>query len=236
MKTAITIFIMTATIAWGQFAPVLINTNSGLYQGATGGAVRIPSVTVSNLNVQGALLTTSGLTWDDLRVNPEGLNPVGLADAASLVIDSGASGDQIALRFVDSGTKVAATTFQMPHSWAYEMNTNVYPHIHFLPNATATGAVVFAIKYAYSDIGDVHPSSASVTNIFHITTNSQWKHILWNLPTNGITMNGLQYSAILDWRIERLGNNGEDTYAGDIDVKSADLHYLDRGSPIDYTP
>jgi hypothetical protein len=236
MKTAITILIMTATIAWGQFAPVLINTNSGLYQGATGGAVRIPAIVVSNLTVQGELSITSGLTWDDLRVNPEGLNPVGLADAAALVLDSGASGDQIALRFANGGVKVAATTFQMPHSWAYELNANVYPHIHLMPTTTGTGAVVFVVKYASSDIGDVHPSTTSVTNTFNITTNSQWRHLLWNIPTGGIVLSGLQYSAILDWRIERIGNDGADTFGGDIDVKSADLHYLDRGSPVDYTP
>ena len=236
MKTLITILILTATVACAQFAPVMVNTNSGLYQGATGGAVRIPTMTVSNLVVEGDFSITSGLTWDDLRVNPEGINPVGLADAAALVADSGSSGDQIALRFADGGTKVAATTFQMPHSWASDVNSKVYPHIHFLPTATATGAVVFAVKYAYSDIGDIHPATTAVTNTFHITTNSQFRHTLWNLPTNGITLNGLQYSAVLDWRIERLGNDGADTYAGDIDIKSADLHYLDRGAPVDYVP
>lgn len=219
----------------GSHDPVVIGTNGVLAKVTTNGPVAV-SIAVSNLTVQGDFSTISGLTWDDLRVNPAGMNPVGQADAATLVVDSGSSGDQIALRFADGAIKVAATTFQMPHSWAADVNSNVYPHLHILPTATTTGGVVFVVKYAYSDISDVHPASTHVTNTFHITTNSQYRHTLWNLPTNGIALPSLQYSAILDWRIERLGNDGSDTYAGDIDLKSADLHYLDRGAPVNYEP
>lgn len=226
------------SVACGQYVPVMTATNAGMlyYPANTSSLARIPTLTVSNLVVQGDMELASGMTWDDLRVGPVGLNPVGIADAAVLVSDSGSSADQLALRFDASSLRVAAATYQMPHSWASTVNSNVYPHLHISPQGTGTGAVVMVCRYAYSDIGDLHPSSTVVTNTYHITTNTQYRHTLWNLPTNGITMSNMQYSAILDWRFERLGNDGADTYGDAIDVKSADLHYLDRGAPVVYAP
>lgn len=172
--------------------------------------------------------------WDDLRVEAFSVNPVGHPNAAEPVITSGPSGDQQALRFSPSATMTAATEYQMPHSWL--SNTVVYPHIHVEPTTAGTGGVVIVIAYSWANIGEIRPASTVITNTYVITTTQAWLHLLWNMPSNGISGTNKVYSSILDFTFSRIGGAAADTYSGSLDVKSVDCHYLDRGSPIEWTP
>lgn len=232
MRRLIMAMALYAGTAWAQFAPV-VTSNGMLYVARTNGPALI-EVTMTGAVTAADFVLSSTNRLDDLRVSPNGANPVGLPDAATLVINSGAGGDQLALQFADAAINVAATAYQMPHSWV--SNTVVWPHIHFSPTTTGTGDVVFASRIAWANIGDPFPASTITTNTYTISTNSQWKHMLWEIPAGGISGTGKWFSSVINWRFERLGTHSNDTYTGAIDVYSVDLHYRHRGAPVIYNP
>jgi hypothetical protein len=172
--------------------------------------------------------------YEDLVVYPAGMNLTGAPNAADLAVDSGPSSDMIALRFPASGTSVAGGAFQMPHSW--NAGTRVYPHIHMHHNTTAIGTSVWQVVYSFGEIGASFPASTTVTVTNVCTTNKQWIQQLVNLPTAGVDGTGKTRSAILRWRVSRLGDNAADNYSGDIDVVATDLHYQSRGTPVLFNP
>lgn len=233
MRGLTAILILCAAVSFGQYAPVTIGTNTSLYSATTGGPSAIASATIGALTASDLIISATN-RWDDLRVSPNGANPVGIADAAVLVVESGSTADQLALRFADGSVRVAATAYQLPHSWV--SNTVVWPHIHFSPTTTGTGAVVFVSHVAWANIGETFPSSTITTNTYHITTNSQWSHMLWAIPAAGVNGTNKWFSSVINWRFQRVGTHADDTYGGDIDLYSADLHYRWRGAPVVYAP
>jgi hypothetical protein len=158
--------------------------------------------------------------WDDLRFPMNAVNPAGIVGEASRITDlAGYTG---ALSFAGNVENVCAGIAQMPHAWKRE--SAIRPHIHWTkPTGSASavdwrlylrvvgnpGDTVGAWSAALSPTGTVGDQSISDEHLL-----TYWA------PFN---MTGLIESAIMYWRLHRLGNT--DAEANAVICHELDFHY-----------
>lgn len=124
--------------------------------------------------------------------------------------------------------------YQMPHMWDY--TTAVWPHIHYIPMAAASGNVYFSFSYVWAPRGEVVPALSSWVSgnkTISITAGDQFKHLAAGFATiNPPAAAGA--STMLLMKITRLGDDVLDTYntnktggtaAANFGVLYLDLHY-----------
>ena len=155
--------------------------------------------------------------WDDLRFPASGLNPPGPVNAPSVNSTLGT------LTFEDGATRVVAGLAQMPHAWLE--GSAVEPHVHWIQ--PASGDVVWQLEYRVMPaIGAAFPSAwTTVTSTNSRSTypgSGNWVQIT-RFPS--IDMTGLEISAMILFRLSRLGGDALDTLAADVDLLEFDIHY-----------
>jgi len=111
-------------------------------------------------------------------------------------------------------------TVQMPHSW--KEGTTLYPHIHWSPDTTNTGNVKWELEYTVIDVNGTFPSSTTITQV-DAADGTIDKHQVTSLPT--ISGSGLNISWVMVCRLTRLGDDGQDTYTGNVFFHEFDIHY-----------
>ena len=109
---------------------------------------------------------------------------------------------------------------QMPHS--YKEGSDVYPHLHWSPNTTATGDIVWELEYSVANIGSTFPDTVTDT-ITASATGIDYFHNLDNFTT--ISDTSLTISHIYVCRLTRLGTDTGDTYTGDAVFLEFDFHF-----------
>ena len=187
---------------------------------------------VTNLVVSGDLYAktvyySNTNTFDDLQFNVSTLDPVGIATPPALVANSGRDGEALAAVF--NASDVTLINIKMPHTWVQE--STIYPHLHIEPQTANAITNTWIVKYSIASIGGTFPAWTVQTNTVVIAGGAQWGHKLVSLPTNGIPMTGFTGASVLvNLRFECVSVS-EDTH-----VKSVDVHYRVRGSPVAYTP
>lgn len=153
---------------------------------------------------------------DDLRV------PLDKGSAsASLEYFSGSSGPQIWVFRNNAAVEAMSFTLQLPHNW--KDGTTIYPHIHWIPRATATGNIKWNLDYTWANLNT--GTFSGITTISGINTGPFTinQHLLADIGT-GINGTGMTYSSVLICRIWRDSSATEDTYNADAAGLSMDFH------------
>lgn len=153
---------------------------------------------------------------DDLRV------PLDKGSAsASLEYFSGSSGPQIWVFRNNAAVEEMSFTLQLPHNW--KDGTTIYPHIHWIPRATATGNIKWNLDYTWANLNT--GTFSAITTISGINTGPFTinQHLLADIGT-GINGTGMTYSSVLICRIWRYSSATEDTYNADAAGLSMDFH------------
>lgn len=153
---------------------------------------------------------------DDLRV------PLDKGSAsASLEYFSGSSGPQIWVFRNNAAVEAMSFTLQLPHNW--KDGTTIYPHIHWIPRATATGNIKWNLDYTWANLNT--GTFSAITTISGINTGPFTinQHLLADIGT-GINGTGMTYSSVLICRIWRDSSATEDTYNADAAGLSMDFH------------
>lgn len=162
--------------------------------------------------------------WEDLRFPAQGINPPGAESDPDRNTTTGL------LMFDDAATETVAGVAQMPHGWKSE--SNVVPHVHWMatqatPPADGTNAVMWTFSYAVKDVGESWDQSTYATNTVTSTVNafvsSNAVHQLTDFAD--IDMTGKQDSAVIFWKLSRIGGNEADTYNADAQLVEVDFHY-----------
>lgn len=170
--------------------------------------------------------------WDDLRFPAGGINPVGLADAATLSNDL--TKFPGSLEFAGNALNVASGVAQMPHQW--KNGSTIRPHIHWTVATASTAAVSWEFYYRIvGNVGDVAGGFVGPVNgtIEAGSTNIVGSHILSSF--GDIDMTGYQDSCMLVWYIRRLGNTDANNNVAYL--LEFDIHYqtdISGGSIAEY--
>jgi len=166
-----------------------------------------------------------GEYWDDLRFPAVGLNPPGTVSDPAINAELGT------LTFSASATNVIAGLAQMPHSW--KEGSEIRPHVHWIQ--PAVGDVVWQLQYRLLPaVNGAFPSAwTTVTSSTAVATypgSGDWVQIT-SFPA--IDMTGFTLSAMVLFRVARLGGDAADTLAADVDLLEFDIHYQqDAGGSI----
>lgn len=167
-----------------------------------------------------------GQMWDDLRAPANAINPAGVVSPATVSTVDGC------LIFAKGQACVA--WFQLPHAW--KVGSDISPHIHWCKTTSASGAVNWRIKYKWFNIGTVDPGLSALTagSVGISDANTANSHALYEFPD--LSGAGKTISSMVCVYLERV-NDGNDTYAADVNLYEIDIHYqIDSlGSDLEYT-
>lgn len=119
-------------------------------------------------------------------------------------------------------------SIQMPHNW--KEGSTVYPHIHWSPQTSGTGNVVWGFEYSWVNYDPttpiVFPNTSTLTATTDaITSSSVDKHLITGFSSITPNANQGKISSILMCRLYRNSSNAADTYTGNAALLSFDLHY-----------
>jgi hypothetical protein len=169
----------------------------------------------------GTLVPVSGATaWEDLRFPAHAINPSGDTAAASIIIDQ--NGLPGCLSFSGSAVNLVAGVCQMPHGW--KAGTAIKPHIHWLKPTGSSSAVSWTLETrVIGDPADVmgawsDPVAGTIAKGTQTVSNN---HLLSSFGS--LDMTGLDASAMLAWRLKRLGDTDADSNA--VTLLEFDVHY-----------
>jgi hypothetical protein len=181
---------------------------------------------VNKLRVQDLYL--SDTYWDDLRFPVQGINPAGSAAPPTVSNVDGS------LEFSASATNIIAGIAQLPHSW--KMGTAVEAHIHWCPTNTNTGNVFWRFEYEIQPINGVFVGYGTPVDTLDAgagVAETHQIHGLAEIDASGITT----VSAIIKWKLSRIGGDATDTYNAVARLLELDFHYqIDGfGSQEEYT-
>jgi hypothetical protein len=159
-------------------------------------------------------------SWDDLRTPATAIPIRGQAGdpdveaEGTLLFDAG-DAEQIAL------------IFQMPHAWVH--GSGVRLHVHWAKTTDAAGGVTWEEKHRIIRNGQV---PGAWTDWAAATTRNQTIGADQKVLIDGwasITMTGCIGSDMLQTLIRRNPAATADTYAADVRMYEADIHYRVRG-------
>lgn len=158
-------------------------------------------------------------SWDDLVILATGVNPPGAIGPPSYNVTDAT------LDFVGNGDNRVDLNFQLPHS--YMTGSAADFHIHYKCSTTGTGNVRWNIKYRWYSINGVIPAYSDTTITMPIPTpGASNKHYTAEmLGTGSLTGANQGISSIMQVQLTRMaGTDGDDTYTGNIQAISFDMH------------
>jgi len=154
--------------------------------------------------------------WDDLRFPVAGINPPGAATDPSRNTTTGL------LEFSASQINTIAIQVQMPHPWA--LGTSIIPHIHLIYPDSNAGNSVWRLSYDIAKINANFAGSFTTDTKTFASPAAANRHALHAFGAIDMTThNGLSVMIIM--LLERLGNDGADTYAAALPLLEFDIHY-----------
>lgn len=166
------------------------------------------------------VLNGSATVWEDIRVPAQNtvLNPSKSEPALEQFV-----GNVYAYAFDTSNADDESVHFiaQLPHS--LKSGSSLYPHIHWSPDNTDTGNVVWELEYAIANVDDVF-SSTTVDTITVPADGVSHAHQLDDFSPISLATTGL--SAIIDCRLTRMSStDAADTFTGNAFFLEFDFHY-----------
>ena len=151
--------------------------------------------------------------WEDLRSPATGINPPGA------VSDPDWDVTNIGFLFDKASTESIQIISQLPHG--YIEGSFLYPHIHWEPSDTDTGAVLWRMEYQWRNN---HEAATGFTTVDILATPAG---IADRLQINGFGAIGkadATISSIFECTISRIGGDASDTYDADARFKEFDIH------------
>ena len=170
---------------------------------------------------------TTGLRWDDLRFEAQGINPSGSTSPATVDTDDGS------LKFVHTANNIVAGFGQMPHAWAE--GTDIKPHVHIqFKNLEAATSSVWQLEYKIANVNEDFPALWTALSVIYANPQNVNRHCL--AAWTAINMTGKRDSCGIKWRISRLSNDANDTHTNFVNLLEFDIHYQSnsRGSILEY--
>jgi hypothetical protein len=171
--------------------------------------------------------------FEDLRFPATAINPPGAASDPDVEAASGL------LLFAAGTTELVYALAQMPHSWSE--GSGVFPHVHWQKTTSATGNVLWRLRYKMVPINEVMDAAWSanddVTSPVAGTpdTDTADKHLISSFTE--IDMTGKSLSDCILFEISRIGADAADTYGADARLLEFDVHIeIDApGSDLEFT-
>jgi hypothetical protein len=161
--------------------------------------------------------------WDDLRFPAVGIN---LSGGGGEPTRDPATGY---LEFPATGTSTIVVHPQMPHKW--REGSVIVPHTHWRKKTAGAGNVVWRLEYEWTNIWDIETDVYTTENASTVPDSrddgSAKRHLV--TPFLSQAMTGFRISVMGVCRLSRLGNDGGDTYAGVVQLKEFDIHYMVDG-------
>lgn len=210
-----------------------------------GESLMIKTNNTRRINISGVGETTIGNGTDQVKVSPAG--DILLEGTATVYNDmvvtpvstynkDGASGPQFAtfkgslqaLTFVHSSEQQVFFSIQMPHNW--KEGSAIYPHIHWSPQSSTSGAVRWGFEYTWVNYDAATPIAFPANTTAYATSESVVsgdvdKHLITMFSSITPASNQNKISSILMCRLFRNSSNGADTYNGSAALLSFDIHY-----------
>lgn len=182
---------------------------------------------ISQLNTSGVnewVLTVplsefDNIYWDDLRFPSNGIDPPGAASDPTRNTTNGL------LSFSAIADNAIAGVAELPHSWA--LGTDLSPHLHLLPNASATGNQRWKIEWEIVPIngtwdGSTYSNSETITfaSGSYPSTHKSVSFSDWNMAAYS------SVSICIPWKITRLAfSDAADTDSTACILMEFDIHY-----------
>ena len=159
--------------------------------------------------------------WDDVRVPANNLTTAGSNDPSKV----NWKGNLITWAFDQSKMNQLFFEVQIPHG--YKEGSDIYPHIHWRPLASAASAtrVRWGLEYVWQNVGEEAPTNTTTiytTKVMPSENLIGYKHYL--SAFNAITGKGKEISSCLSCRIFRDAANAADDFAGDAGLIEIDFH------------
>jgi len=169
------------------------------------------------------LLQNEATVWEDLRVPTTATRRGGSRfPTLEKFLDDGLGSQGLYLeRFSASSEEELYFSCQLPHS--YKEGTDLEAHIHWGPETTATGNVIWGLEYAWANIGDPFPANSTIITATVPATTVAKDHAVAEL--GNIDGTGKTISSMLNCRIFRQAAAGGDTYGGEAWLYEIDFHY-----------
>jgi len=164
--------------------------------------------------------------WDDLTFPSQGINPPGgVSDPARSQVNG-------LLQFSASATNMIAGVAQLKHGWKH--GTTVEPHLHYRaateePGGNSRWLLEYRI-YNPNDGTVLGAYTELYLTIGHVS-NDRGNYVIGF--ESDIPMPGMGDSAMIEWRLSRLGGDALDTFGGLITLVDIDFHFqrFSIGSP-----
>jgi hypothetical protein len=168
--------------------------------------------------------------WEDLTFPANAINLSGAGGEPTRDATTGY------LEFPATGTTTIVVHPQMRHAW--KEGSAIAPHVHWRKKTAGAGNVVWQLEYEWTNIWDVATDSLTALTASTVPNSrddgTAKRHLL--TPFSSIDMTGKTISCMGLLRISRLGSDGADTYAGVVQLKEFDIHYMvdSLGSEYEY--
>lgn len=153
--------------------------------------------------------------WDDLRFPASGINPPGGENAATRSETTGL------LEFAAAADNLLAFQVQLPHAW--KQGSAVEPHVHWMPETTHVGNVVWKLEWKLVGINQTLPAEYSDDTITVAAGGVANVHKLSDFAA--IDLTGQTVSTMLVCILSRLGADDADTFTGKAILLEIDFHY-----------
>lgn len=154
--------------------------------------------------------------WDDLRFPATALDAQNKNDNVPEFDTT-----NIGFLFDKDATEELYIIAQMPHSW--EIGTSISPHIHW--SASATDTVVWRLGYKYADVNSAFQADYTYDTLYaNLDTADINYHDLHGFADMDLSsLSGV--SAIILFRLGRLGAESSDKLNADALLREFDIHY-----------
>lgn len=152
--------------------------------------------------------------WDDLVV------PATLVNLAGPPAAPAYNAIDLTVDFSSSAINTVQFVYQLPHAWKEE--SNVHFHIHAFPSNTNGGNVVWEWKWRWTSILGV-AGAWDTSSAPEAMSGVEDRHAYMAAKT--IPGAGHTISSILQVQLQRLGNDGADSFTGLVQMLSADVHF-----------
>lgn len=198
------------------FMESMIDTPSGI-AGLNADGI-IPAIDGQNTSLKSA----DAYVWDDLIQSFVVKSTNGLNNPTF----GSWGGNMQGLLFSPSEMNQVWADYHISHKYA--MNTNVFPHIHWLPTTTATGVVRWGVEYRYAKGHGQQAFSTPVTFYMEhtITSNSFETHFVTEASNEQSFGAGvLEPDTAIKIRFFRDAAHANDTYPDPVHAWQGDLHY-----------
>lgn len=177
----------------------------------------------TNIGTDGTLTLAGAATaYEDLRID-------GLSTRTGVVAPT----DEVGFRgnsnfysrnFVHNQADEVQFSVQLPHAW--KEGGELFPHVHFSPWITNTGAGAcqFIMEYYFANVGDVYPTPPLTYTMTKTWSGSQqWYHLI-ALNATPITTTLKTISSVMKCRLYR-DNTVSNNLAGKVALLYIDFHY-----------